>query len=258
MSPRPVTRARVVRIAAAASLTVLAGALGACGDAGPSAPVPAIPVGTARELIHALAPVSTVNLGFLLVPPADADSLAFQLRSAHRTGQPALRAAAHDQPVEMFTDTLPCPAGGSTIVSGSLDVGTGDGDRILFLDAWRDCAVSIKGLEWRFTGRPHLRTELVTVPGPGEGEETFTGRFTGVVDFVADTLARRCRFDLTATSVTGGPLHVAGTFCGIPAAALPDTMGALRATAPVSGRPAARSSTGRASPARSGSRSPAR
>ncbi len=181
---------------------LVAGLLG-CADRLPveANPTPPIPVSQVREVVAALAPVSSVDIAQLLL------------------GVPAGGVAAAT--TDFFTDTTACPAGGITVVTGKMEFNDPP-DPITFdvRDDFRGCGTSDpSGRTWVFDADTPLRAHLVLLTGETGDEPWLTGSLTGRVRFVALGAVGTCDFAVALNGV-GDDIVVSGTVCGQDASAL--------------------------------------
>lgn len=186
-------------LAIAVILTWLLG----CTDRHPveAIPAPPMPVSQVRDVVAALAQVSSVDVAQLLL------------------GAPAAPVGAAT--TDFFTDTTACPVGGISIVSGKMEFGE-PGDPVVFdvRDDFRGCgAPDAKARVWVFDAESPLRSNLVLVTGETGDDPWLTGSLTGRVRFAALGEAGVCEFDVALTGVGEG-ITVSGTACGHPAEGL--------------------------------------
>lgn len=174
-------------------------------------PPPSLTPAVAREVVRALSTVTSVNIAAIL----------------QGTNTPDLATTAkhqlpHATTTDFFTDTVPCPASGNTIVRGRISFDSAGLSSFDYRDDFRGCGtVDADGDEWNFSAELPLHTFMRILTQTEPDAPWLEGFIIGVVRFERGTLEGRCSFAVQVSSV-GDAVEFGGTVCGHPIAALRD------------------------------------
>ncbi len=200
-------------------VAALAASLAACSDsndtllAPPSSPpagppaappvdqpnAPPLSVAEARDVVTALATVSSVDLTFLL--------------------RDAQQGEARSSLMDVFADTVPCPAGGTLLVRGALDFDEGGLASFDVRDDHRGCGTAVGGATWTFDAALPIHTYMVLRDPATPDAPWLEGFIIGAVRFVRGTHEGQCSFAVMLAGV-GDAVVPTGTVCGHAIAAL--------------------------------------
>lgn len=129
-----------------------------------------------------------------------------------RSSDPAIVSAAL---TETISESMPCPQGGTTSVSGSFTINeTTYAMSADLRQRYSNCGVYSESERlWIFNGDPNIRTRMSSTFNQTAETFTFTATITGAFRFTSGDLSGRCSINLAMTfgetSIT-----VSGTICG--------------------------------------------